>query len=177
MFCISACVWVTSVTAHSIMSLLVSHWGLREFFSFTHSHTSLYTTCRNASAGNVKWVVTPQRLSKKEKTKLQRLALFFKHAPCGVYNQCTLGLLLKCVFNDAWFSPGERGRGRPRHQLYLSSLHAGFQQPWETHLPCLPGENSVVSPVLIYYRNRENKAALDPLLQSVSNKLAGGHHL
>lgn len=60
-------------------------------------------------------------------------------------------------FNGVWFSSGERGRGRPRQQLCVSSLHAGFQQPWEAHLPCLPGENNIVSPVLIEYRTMKTK--------------------
>ena len=67
----------------------------------------------------------------------------------------------KC-FNAARFSSGERGRGRRPH-LRLSSLHAGFQQPWEAHLPCLPGENNIVSPVLIWYRTMKTRQLQSPL--------------
>lgn len=61
--------------------------------------------------------------------------------------ECTLQLKvlfpLKSVCNCAWVSSGERGGVRPQQQLCMSSVRAGFQQPREAHLPCLPGEDNI----------------------------------
>lgn len=152
-------------------SVFVSHVCDSAWHRVTASESwgRLWTFCRLQKCFSWKYVqgaASPHKgLATNDKEKMQCLAWSFTNTPCDVYEVlaavCHLILFTLTVtvlkrrmalgdwhidiyFNDAWFSSGERGRGRPQQQLRMSSLHAGFQQPWEAHLPCLPGQNSAV---------------------------------